>query len=82
MGAFGIESAEGFFMHGRCRSDQRVYWGPKRLPGDCVGPYRIEQELILADDGEILAEPLFWFRVDDFRYACIGNEILGPHARQ
>jgi hypothetical protein len=39
--------------------------------------YRIEQEPILADDGEILAEPLFWFKEDDRVFACFGDEEPG-----
>src|SRR5208283_2121578 len=30
----------------------------------------IEQEPIVTDDGEILAEPLFWFKEDDRLVAC------------
>jgi hypothetical protein len=40
------------------------------------GTYRVEQEPILADDGEILAEPLFWFKEDDRVVACFGDEHL------
>lgn len=39
--------------------------------------YRIEQEPILADDGEILAEPLFWCKEDDRVFACFGDEEAG-----
>ncbi len=41
--------------------------------------YPIQQEPITAEDGEILAEPLFWFQADDHRYACFGDEDPGPH---
>jgi hypothetical protein len=35
--------------------------------------YLIQQEPMKAEDGEILAEPLFWFQVDDQRFACFGD---------
>jgi ATP-dependent exoDNAse (exonuclease V) beta subunit len=41
--------------------------------------YHVEQEPILADDGEILAEPLFWFKEDDRVAACFGEEGPGTH---
>jgi hypothetical protein len=41
--------------------------------------YLIHQEPITADDGEILAEPLFWFQMDDRRVACFGSDDPGPH---
>lgn len=41
--------------------------------------YLIHQEPITAKDGEILAEPLFWFQVDDRMFVCFGNEEPGPH---
>lgn len=37
----------------------------------------IEQEPILAKDGEIIAEPVFWFRNDDRTYACFGKQLPG-----
>ncbi|MFO0808542.1 MAG: hypothetical protein U0746_07965 [Gemmataceae bacterium] len=40
--------------------------------------YPIRQEPIVADDGEILAEPLFWFQVNGRVFACFGNENAGP----
>jgi len=39
----------------------------------------LRQEPIPADDGEILAQPLFWFQADDRTVACFGNEDPGPH---
>jgi hypothetical protein len=41
--------------------------------------YLIQQEPIAATDGEILAEPLFWFQLDDRVVACFGKEEPGPH---
>jgi hypothetical protein len=41
--------------------------------------YLIQQEPITSNDGEILAEPLFWFQVDDRRFACFGSEAPGSH---
>ena len=41
--------------------------------------YLIQQEPITAADGEILAEPLFWFQVDDRVFACFGDKEPGPH---
>jgi superfamily I DNA/RNA helicase len=43
--------------------------------------YLIHQEPITAADGEILAEPLFWFQVDDRLFACFGGDDPGSHAR-
>jgi hypothetical protein len=43
--------------------------------------YLIQQEPIIADDGEILAQPLFWFQVDDRVFACFGDEDPGAHTR-
>ncbi len=37
----------------------------------------IEQEPIIAKDGEILAEPLFWFKNDERIYACFGAQLPG-----
>jgi hypothetical protein len=39
----------------------------------------IQQEPITTDEGEILAEPLFWFQADDRVYACFGSESPGTH---
>ncbi len=33
----------------------------------------VEQEPIVSDAGEILAEPLFWFKDDERTYACFGK---------
>jgi hypothetical protein len=41
--------------------------------------YLIQQEPITAHDREILAEPLFWFQVDDRVFACFGNDNPGLH---
>ena len=41
--------------------------------------YLIQHEPLLAADGEILAEPVFWFQVDDRIVACFGDEPPGPH---
>jgi hypothetical protein len=41
--------------------------------------YLIQQEPITATDGEILAEPLFWFQLDDRVIACFGKEEPGPY---
>ncbi|MCI0591579.1 MAG: hypothetical protein L0Y67_08310 [Gammaproteobacteria bacterium] len=39
------------------------------------------QEPILASDGEILAEPVFWFKENNQVIACFGNEQPGAHIR-
>jgi AAA domain len=39
----------------------------------------IQQEPIMAENGEILAEPLFWFRENNRKVACFGNERPGAH---
>jgi hypothetical protein len=39
----------------------------------------IQQEPLMAKDGEILAQPLFWFQTDDRVFACFGNEDPGSH---
>lgn len=33
----------------------------------------VEQEPIISDAGELLAEPLFWFKDDERTYACFGK---------
>ncbi len=38
--------------------------------------YGVEQDPICADDGEIVAEPLFWFEVGDAKYACYADEPM------
>ena len=35
----------------------------------------------MAQDGEILAEPLFWFQVDDRVIACFVTGVIGIHTR-
>ena len=37
----------------------------------------VEQEPLCAEDGEILAEPLFWFKVGEKTYACFGDRSPG-----
>jgi hypothetical protein len=39
----------------------------------------IEQEPIVTVEGEILAEPIFWFKEDDLVIACFGEGSPGPH---
>src|SRR5262249_35222105 len=39
----------------------------------------IEQEPIVTEDGEILAEPVFWFKEDDRVTACFVEGSPGPH---
>jgi len=39
----------------------------------------IQQEPIVAEDGELIAEPLFWFQIDDRMFACFGNQGPGTH---
>lgn len=41
--------------------------------------YLIQQEPIMGEDAEILAEPLFWFQADDRVLACFGKEDPGVH---
>ncbi len=41
--------------------------------------YLIQQEPITAGDGEILAQPLFWFQADDRMVACFGDEEPGAY---
>lgn len=41
---------------------------------------KISQEPIFAPDGELIAEPLFWFEQDGAIYACFGDEILSKRA--
>jgi hypothetical protein len=36
--------------------------------------YRYTQEPLLTKDGEIVAEPLFWFKAGNATYACFGRE--------
>jgi hypothetical protein len=37
----------------------------------------IQQEPLIAEDGEILAEPVFWFQDGDKTFACFGGEPPG-----
>jgi superfamily I DNA and RNA helicase len=41
--------------------------------------HRIQQEPIKANDGEILAEPLFWFQDDGRLVACFGKDSPGVY---
>lgn len=43
--------------------------------------YFIHASPITASDGEIVAEPLFWFQIDDKVFACFGNEELSLHTK-
>ncbi|MCU0721261.1 MAG: AAA family ATPase, partial [Pirellula sp.] len=43
---------------------------------------QISQEPIFSANGELIAEPLFWFRENSFVYACFGNEVLTKRAMQ
>jgi hypothetical protein len=38
--------------------------------------YGVEQDPICADDGEIIAEPLFWFDAGDAKNACYAEEPM------
>jgi superfamily I DNA/RNA helicase len=42
----------------------------------------ISQEPITSDNGEIIAEPLFWFRGNQRIYACFGTELPRKRIRQ
>jgi hypothetical protein len=43
---------------------------------------QISQEPIFAENGELIAEPLFWFRENSVVYACFGKEVLSTRAIQ
>ncbi|MCU0721388.1 MAG: AAA domain-containing protein, partial [Pirellula sp.] len=43
---------------------------------------QISQEPIFAANGELIAEPLFWFRDAGVVYACFGNEVLPKRTMQ
>jgi superfamily I DNA/RNA helicase len=43
--------------------------------------FAIQQERILADDGEILGEPLFWFETGATKFACFGKIDPGERVR-
>jgi len=36
--------------------------------------YRVSQEPLLTTKGEVIAEPLFWFKTNDKIYACFGKQ--------
>lgn len=37
------------------------------------GRHKISQEPLLTQSGELIAEPLFWFKAGDITYACFGK---------
>ncbi len=37
------------------------------------GRHKISQEPLLTQSGELIAEPLFWFKAGDMTYACFGT---------
>ncbi len=37
--------------------------------------FRINQEPILTEKGELIAEPLFWLKSEDSCYACFGPQF-------
>jgi hypothetical protein len=41
--------------------------------------YEIIQEPIFSADGAVLAEPLFWFLLDEKKYACFGTARYSDH---
>lgn len=41
--------------------------------------HQIQQERIIASDGEILGEPLFWFKAEDRVMVCFGKQMPGRH---
>ena len=43
--------------------------------------HKVVQEPLIADDGEILAEPAFWFRSGTRTYACFGDLTLGQSTK-
>ncbi len=42
----------------------------------------ISQEPIFSESGELIAEPLFWFRENDAIHACFAKESLSQRAIQ
>ncbi|MFN8740319.1 MAG: AAA domain-containing protein [Pirellula sp.] len=42
----------------------------------------VSQEPIFAENGELIAEPLFWFREHGVIHACFGREVLSTRALQ
>ena len=47
--------------------------GHKKWLEDLFTTRWVEQEPLLSSAGEILAEPLFWFKDDERVYACFGK---------
>ncbi|MBE2233047.1 MAG: AAA family ATPase [Anaerolinea sp.] len=43
--------------------------------------YKVVQEPLLAADGEILAEPVFWFHAGISTFACFGSQTVGASTR-
>jgi superfamily I DNA/RNA helicase len=43
--------------------------------------HKINQDLLLGTDGEILAQPLFWLEYAGIRWANFGSEEVGPALR-
>jgi hypothetical protein len=43
---------------------------------------QVSQEPIFADNGELIAEPLFWFREHGVIHACFGREVLSTRSLQ
>ncbi len=37
--------------------------------------FRVSQEPLISPSGEVIAEPLFWFKADDHVHACFGTEL-------
>lgn len=58
----------------QCLGDQHRQWLAKLCES-----HRLQQEPITAGDGEILAEPLFWFTVDGRRIACFPSGEPGAY---
>jgi hypothetical protein len=42
---------------------------------------QIEQEPLLGPDGEIIAEPLFWYKKDEKVYACFEPATVSSRVR-
>ncbi|MCU0712504.1 MAG: hypothetical protein MUC43_10635, partial [Pirellula sp.] len=43
---------------------------------------KISQEPIFSQSGELIAEPLFWYREQGVIHACFGKEVLSQRAIQ
>ncbi len=37
--------------------------------------FNVSQEPLISSSGEVIAEPLFWFKADDHVHACFGTEL-------